>query len=350
LPRVTTEVISSRPAEDALPLQPDVEMTFGQLDTQLPTERRSTGPTPATLRPASARKASTSSTAGEVAPPRDSTPRATPKRTRAASLQERSSIVKRGDRAGEPEVMPMHRASVRKDAEPASKPERRRSRGRLGRPFTFVEERDGQAAPRQAPEEAVEQVDASMWPRNAPAFTQTEAEVERTPDRLARAPSRAGLDARRASTGVDARRPAGDQQYISAQLAHRVDYITKKGGEADLLEALRAFRPEDSRALAPAAAQDLAELVALLLAKTARNPASRAKCGELLHWVEQLAESGSVAWTQRDFMALRRSLYTLMANDDDVSRRAKRTAILVEEKGSELTQGWFPPGSQPRQS
>jgi hypothetical protein len=246
----------------------------------------------------------------------------------------------------------MHRASVRKDAdsEPASKPERRRSRGRLGRPFTFVEERDGQATPPQASEEAVEQVDASMWPRNAPAFTQTEADVERTPDRLARAPSRAGLDARRASTGVDARRPAGDQQYISAQLAHRVDYITRHGGEADLLEALRAFRPEDSRALAPAAAQDLAELVALLLAKTARNPASRAKCGELLHWVEQLAESGSVAWTQRDFMALRRSLYTLMANDDDVSRRAKRTAILVEEKGSELTQGSFPPGSQPRQS
>ena len=104
------------------------------------------------------------------------------------------------------------------------------------------------------------------------------------------------------------------------------------------------------RGLAPAAAQDLAELVALLLAKTTRVPTSRAKCGELLQWVEQLAVSGLVTWSQGDFMALRRNLYTLMANDDAVSRRAKRTAILVEEIGAELTKGWFPPGSQPRAS
>jgi hypothetical protein len=87
--------------------------------------------------------------------------------------------------------------------------------------------------------------------------------------------------------------------------------------------------------------------VALLLAKTARQPAARAKCGELLQWVEQLAESGLVAWSQRDFMALRRSLYALMANDDEVSRRAKRTAILVEEKGNTIVQGWLPPGGHP---
>jgi hypothetical protein len=42
-------------------------------------------------------------------------------------------------------------------------------------------------------------------------------------------------------------------------------------------------------------------------------------------------------------MALRRSLYALMANDDEVARRAKRTAILVEEKGGALVQNSLPP-------